>query len=74
VAPPAGHERSVSAVAFWPDGRLVLTGSADKTARLWRVMSGTQALVDEAKMTVPRCLTPAQRQMVSPRTGGTTLV
>jgi hypothetical protein len=27
----------VSAVAFSPDGRTVLTGSADKTARLWEV-------------------------------------
>src|SRR5262249_23217215 len=30
--PPAGRVR---AVAFGPDGKLVLTGSDDKTARLW---------------------------------------
>jgi hypothetical protein len=45
-----------------PDGRLVLTGSADNTARLWPVLASTQTLVDTAKSAVPRCLTPAQRQ------------
>jgi WD40 repeat protein len=58
----AGHKSLVNAVAFSPDGKLVLTGSHDKTARLWPVSSGTQALVETAKATVPRCLTPAQRQ------------
>jgi hypothetical protein len=31
------HNDLVHAVAFSPDGRTVLTGSADKTARLWEV-------------------------------------
>ena len=30
-----GHERQVNCVAASPDGRWVVTGSADKTARLW---------------------------------------
>jgi len=30
-----GHSALVLSVAFAPDGRVVLTGSADKTARLW---------------------------------------
>jgi len=31
----SGHEDRVNAVAFSPDGRLALTGSDDKMARLW---------------------------------------
>jgi WD40 repeat protein len=34
------HSQRVNAVAFTPDGKFVLTGSNDGTARLWRVDSG----------------------------------
>jgi len=30
-----GHQNAIHAVAFSPDGRYVLTGSADRSARLW---------------------------------------
>ena len=36
----AGHTAWVTSVAFSPDGRFVLTGSADSTARLWETSSG----------------------------------
>ena len=32
-----GHEGSINSVAFSPDGKSVLTGSWDKTARLWEI-------------------------------------
>jgi WD40 repeat protein len=35
-----GHDRGIEAAAFFPDGRTLLTGSWDGTARLWEVPSG----------------------------------
>jgi tRNA A-37 threonylcarbamoyl transferase component Bud32/ribosomal protein S27E len=40
----AGHEGQVNDAAFSPDGQLVLTGGADKTARLWSGESGREVL------------------------------
>jgi WD40 repeat protein len=37
VAELEGHSKSVAAVAFSPDGRRALTGSADETAKLWAI-------------------------------------
>jgi len=34
------HQSVITALAFSPDGRTILTGSADKTARLWEAASG----------------------------------
>jgi len=64
-APLAGlfaHESRVLWAVFSPDGNRLLTASDDGTARLWRIFPTTQALVDEAKESVPRCLTREQRQ------------
>ena len=38
--PPLTHQGAVGAVAYSPDGKTVLTGSFDKTARLWDAASG----------------------------------
>ncbi len=37
---PCRIDEAVWAVAFSPDGKTVLTGNADKTARLWDVATG----------------------------------
>jgi hypothetical protein len=38
--PLTGHTDAVLGVAFSPDGKLLATASADRTARLWEVASG----------------------------------
>lgn len=37
-----GHTGSINSVAFSPDGKLVATGSADSTVKLWDVETGIQ--------------------------------
>jgi hypothetical protein len=51
----------VYSAAFSPDGKRIVTASADKTARLWEIFANTQELVSHAKAAIPRCLTAAQR-------------
>jgi hypothetical protein len=62
----SGHTGYVEAVAFLQDGAHVLTGSSDNTARVWpvfkSVFKSAQDLIDTVRTSVPRCLTPMQRE------------
>lgn len=40
--PPAHHTKEILTVSFSPDGKTILTSSADGTARLWDAESGQQ--------------------------------
>ena len=42
-----GHTEAVLAVAVSPDGRGIVTGSADNTARLWNAKTGAEMRVFE---------------------------
>lgn len=42
VFAPSGHVAEVTAVAVSPDGRYVLSGSNDKTLKLWEISSGKE--------------------------------
>ena len=59
------HRSFVTAVAFSPDGRYVVSGSWDGTARVW--WWRPEDLIAEACRRLPRNLTPEEwRQYVGP--------
>jgi PDZ domain/WD domain, G-beta repeat len=62
IAILSGHTGGLWNAAFSPDGSRVVTASDDETARIWRLYPNTQALVDDAKNAVPRCLTHDERE------------
>jgi WD40 repeat protein len=48
--------------SFSPDGRLVVATGGNDEVRLWRLFPTTQALLDTAKKSIPRCLTTDERK------------
>ena len=62
IAVLAGHDGAVTTAMFSGSGDALVTGSIDNTARVWRIFPHTQAIVDFAKETASRCLTPEERK------------
>ncbi|MCK1739167.1 WD40 repeat domain-containing protein [Bradyrhizobium sp. 138] len=68
-----GHNGDVRSLAITPDGRAIVTVSADNTARIWKVVgpyaevdtpddtAASQVLVEVGRRVVPRCLTLQER-------------
>jgi WD40 repeat protein len=40
LCPPSGHSSEVSSVSFSPDGLRVVSGSQDKSVKIWDANSG----------------------------------
>jgi WD40 repeat protein len=62
IAVLKGHAGPVRSAVFSPDGKSVLTASDDNTAQIWYVFATLEALTDQSKLVVPRCLTRKQRE------------
>ena len=61
IAQIFGHAEDVMAIAAAADGRRIITGSIDKTVKVWALFESGQKLIDDAKDIVPRCLSPGER-------------
>ena len=62
-----GHTGSVNAVAVTPDGRQVVSGSEDKTLRVWDLATGKtkMTLQGHTESVIAVAVTPDGRQVVS---------
>jgi WD40 repeat protein/tetratricopeptide (TPR) repeat protein/tRNA A-37 threonylcarbamoyl transferase component Bud32 len=71
VAGPFRHEGEVVALAFSPDGKTLLTGGADKSARLWDLATGTARELRHQGPVVTLAFRPDGRECVTGSWDGT---
>ncbi|KAJ3078474.1 hypothetical protein HK102_004475 [Quaeritorhiza haematococci] len=62
-----GHQRRINSVAMTPDGRYVVTGSGDETAKIWDLTSGKEVreLRGHEKWVEAVAVTPDARHVVT---------
>ena len=68
-----GHDRPVTSIGFSPDGRRVISGSQDGTARVWDAATGEEQLVlgGHARWVTTAIFDPAGTRIATADGGGT---
>jgi len=70
---PIGHTDGINSVCFSPDGRYVLSGSDDKTIKLWDIQNGNEIITFKGHTSQVRsvCFSPDGKNVLSGSWDGT---